>query len=184
MSGSTLEDIEERWAEERTSSEPTDIPEEFYERVSSYIAKLGREVKESQDLRRELLQEELNRVVQMTQEIHLFRVLKSIDSIVRGSLPSSLLERERRAMDEVRESLGSLYDELVAPAIGGKAELKPRRKRENVPILILSKLPQFVGKDLRRYGPFKRGEVANLPRRSAEILRKRGLAREVNVKST
>ena len=39
-----------------------------------------------------------------------------------------------------------------------------------------SDLPEFVGSDMHRYGPFKNGEVTSLPDNEAGILVKKGIA--------
>lgn len=183
MSDFGLEEIEEQWVEEKASTKLAEMSEKFYENVAGYMSDLERELESSKDLRHELLREEIGWVAKMTREIHFFRTLKAMESIVKGSIPPSLLERERRGFEEIKDILEELQEGLPTPAIGGEAEIRPPREKANVLLLISSELPQFVGDDMRTYGPFKSGEVANLPKHSAELLRRRGLARKLQIGS-
>jgi len=182
MAGFTFEDVESAWLGEKTSRGLTDLPEEFYANVASYVAELKREVEHGDELRRDLLQSELGEVLRMVQEVHLIRVLKAMDEAVEGKFPDPLLERERYTFDEVRQGLEKLHAELVAPAMEGKTTLTAPREITNMMLLIQAEMPQIVGDDLKSYGPFEVGEVVNLPRRSGELLVKRGMARKISVK--
>ncbi|KXB08318.1 hypothetical protein AKJ58_00220 [candidate division MSBL1 archaeon SCGC-AAA385D11] len=180
MSDFGLGDIEKQWIEEKTSAKLAKLHEKFYERVADYVVGLSRELERSQDLRKELLREEFDWVIRMVQEIHFLRTLKAMELIVKGSLPSSLLEGERLRFEEIKDILKELREELLKTVVEGQAERPPHKKEKaNVLLLISSELPQFVGDDMRRYGPFKSGDVVNLPKRSAEILRSHNLARRL-----
>lgn len=182
MAGLTFEDLESAWLEEKRARNLTDLPEEFYANVASYVAELKREAEHGDELRRDLLQGELSEVLRMVQEIHLLRVLKATGEAVRGQFPEPLMERERYTFDEIRQGLEKLRAELVAPALEGKAALTAPREITNMMLLIQTEMPQIIGDDLKPYGPFEAGEVVNLPRRSGELLVRRGLARKISVK--
>ncbi|MBA7620150.1 hypothetical protein ES703_27494 [subsurface metagenome] len=178
----SYDDVKQVWLAEKTSRELTEIPEEFYQNVAKYVAQLNLELKRSEPLRGELLREELQNVFQMVQEIYLSRTLKAIDEVAQGRLPDLLLERERYAFNEIRQSLEKLCADLISPTITGSAELSAPREITNVLLIVLAEVPTIVGDDLRQYGPFKKGEIASLPRRSAELMVKHGLARKIEVK--
>ncbi|GAI02148.1 unnamed protein product, partial [marine sediment metagenome] len=112
----------------------------------------------------------------------LSRVLKAIDEIAQGRLPAPLLERERHTFSEIRQSLEKLYAELVSSTMAGKARVVAPREITNVLLIMQAEVPPIVGDDLRQYGPFKSGEIVSLPRRSAELMVKHGLARKIEVK--
>jgi len=178
----SYDDVKQVWLAEKTSRELMEIPEEFYQNVAKYVAQLNLELKRSEPLRGELLQEELQNVFQMVQEIYLSRTLKTIDEVAQGKLPDTLLERERYAFNEIRQSLEKLCAELIPPTITESAELAAPREITNVLLIMQAEVPTIVGDDLRQYGPFKKGEIASLPRRSAELMVKHGLARKIEVK--
>jgi len=178
----SYDDVKQVWLAEKTSRELVEIPEEFYQNVAKYVAQMNLELKRSEPLRGELLQEELQNVFQMVQEIYLSRTLKTIDEVAQGKLPDTLLERERYAFNEIRQSLKKLCAELIPPTITESAELAAPREITNVLLIMQAEVPTIVGDDLRQYGPFKKGEIASLPRRSAELMVKHGLARKIEVK--
>jgi len=178
----SYDDVKQVWLAEKTSRELMEIPEEFYQNVAKYVAQLNLELKRSEPLRGGLLQEELQNVFQMVQEIYLSRTLKAIDEVAQGKLPDTLLERERYAFNEIRQSLKKLCAELIPPTITESAELAAPREITNVLLIMQAEVPTIVGDDLRQYGPFKKGEITSLPRRSAELMMKHGLARKIEVK--
>jgi DNA replication factor GINS len=179
----TLDDIKATWAKEKASRELIELPDEFYSNVARYVAELNRELGRGEELRRELLQEELRNVLRMVQEIHLSRTFKALGEISEGRLPSSLLDRERYAFGEIRQILEKLHTQLVTPALRGEVAITAPPEATHVPLVVLAEIPQIMGDDMRQYGPFKSGEIASLPRRSAELLIKHDLARKVEVKA-
>jgi DNA replication initiation complex subunit (GINS family) len=42
-------------------------------------------------------------------------------------------------------------------------------------------VPEFLGADLKTYGPFEKGDIAKLPEENAKILIEKGLAEEFKV---
>jgi DNA replication factor GINS len=183
MAGFSFEDVKRAWIAEKTSRVLTDLPSDFYQSVARHVAELNFELKRGEQLRQELIQEELRNVIQMVQEIYLLRVLKAMDEITKGRLPIPTLERERNAFGEVRQTLEKLYTNLVKPAVSGEAAVPARREITNTALIILTDIPQIIGDDLKQYGPFKSGEVVFLPQRSAELLLKQGTVRKLEVKA-
>jgi len=57
--------------------------------------------------------------------------------------------------------------------------VEPSKPSELVLVRFLQDVPPIVGVDLKTYGPFKKEDVANLPRENAEALVKQGLAKRV-----
>lgn len=182
MSSFGFEDVRKVWIEEKRERNLTDLNEEFYAKAAAYVSELRREAERGDELRRDILRTELREVLRMIQEIYLLRVTKAMDETLRGRFPEPLLESERYAFDEIRQSLNKLHAEVVSTAVEGKAALPVTREKANAMIVIQSEMPQIVGDDLKSYGPFKPGEVVNLPKRSAELLVRRGLAKKIEVR--
>lgn len=180
----SLEELANVYREEKTSRELVELQEEFYPSVAKYISRLIFELKHADPLERELLQEELRNIVYMVQEIHFARVFKTIDKIAHGRLPSPLLERERYAFSEVRQSLEKLQTDLVYPAITGRVAVPAPHERTSILLLLLTDVAEkIVGADMRSYGPFAKGEVASLPAPNAEMLVRHGVARKIGVRA-
>jgi DNA replication initiation complex subunit (GINS family) len=119
----------------------------------------------------------------MVQEIHVLRVGKALNELAKGVLPASLLEKERNAFNEIRQTLEKLYAELVVPTIVGETAVVAPTEITNVALIFSVDVPQIVAEDMKSYGPFKIGEVGFLPKLRAEFLVKHGFARKIEVKS-
>lgn len=182
MGGFSLSEIEDRWIEERTSVGPADQPEEFYESVAAYVAELEREIEESEDLRQDLLLMELDHILQMVQDIHLLRILKIMDQLLEGE-KEKLLDVERDAFQKFQSALEDLKDELLGPILRGESELRPPRERSNVLLFLISDISEkIICSDMRYYGPFRNGDVVNIPERSADLIVDQGLAKNIRIK--
>jgi DNA replication initiation complex subunit (GINS family) len=179
----TFEDIKNVLIEEKSTRRLVDLPDEFYSNIGRYVAELSREADRGEAVRRDILKEELRSALQMVQEIHTLRVAKALDELAKGGLPVSLLEKERNAFNEIRQTLKKLYAELVVPAMVGETAVVAPKEITNVALIFSGDVPQIVAEDMKSYGPFKVGEVGFLPRPRAEFLVKHGLARKIEVKS-
>ena len=177
----SFEGVERVWLAEKTSPKLTQVGEEFYPGVARYVASLGPELRSSEGLRAELLRAELRNVLRMVQEIHSIRVLKAMEEVVKGRQPAGLVESESRAFEGVRKTLEKLYGELVAPIIEREAIPLPREPELEM-LITLGGIPEIVGEDLKGYGPFETGEIISLPKRTAELVVKRGFARRIESK--
>lgn len=183
MADFSFDDIKKAWKGEWVSQELTDLPSDFYSKISQHVAELDREIRRSEQFRQDLLQEELRNVIRMVQEICLLRLLKAMEEVAKGRAPNSLIERERQAFNEIRRILDELRTGLVVPAITGKVKIAPPHEITNILLVFSSEMPQIIGDDLKSYGPFKKCEVAFLPKRTAELILKHGLARRIEVGS-
>jgi DNA replication initiation complex subunit (GINS family) len=183
MADFSIDELVRIYREEKVSREMTELPDDFYLNVGRYISQLNLELKRGDSLRQELIKEELKSIVNIVQEIHLSRVLKAINSAAQGDLPAPLIDRERHAFGEVRQSLEKLQSDLIQPVISGKVALAAPPDLTNTLLILLADIPEkIIGVDLKNYGPFVRGEVASLPSPNAEILLKHGVGRKVEVK--
>ena len=183
MAGTVLERIKGAWVKEKISRELVELPEDFYQEVAKHVAELRRGLVVASDLQREMLEGELRNVLRMAQEIHVTRVLKAMGEATKEKPPSSTLECERHAFGEVRGVLRKLHADLVAAAAKGEVTLAVPPEPSNLVLNILADVPQIIGDDLRAYGPFRSGEVAFIPKRSAELLVKRNRARLIEAKA-
>lgn len=53
-----------------------------------------------------------------------------------------------------------------------KINATPKKEREKVfkEVKLSQDVPEFIGEDMRSYGPYKKGEIVSIPLRNAEIL--------------
>ena len=179
----SLDELVRIYKEEKTSRDLAEISDDFYQIAGRYISQLNFELKRSDSLRGELLQEELRNVVFMVQEVHFTRVFKAMSKIAKGQPPAPLIERERYAFSEIRQSLEKLQADLVQPAVSGKVEVAAPQNITNALMIILADFQEkIIGADMRSYGPFLSGEVASLPVPNADMMARHGIARKIAVK--
>lgn len=183
MTDFSLDELVKIHRDEKTSRDLVELPEDFYQGITQYILQLTIELKHGNTLRKELLREELRNVVLVVQEIHLARVFKALNKITQGHLPAQLIERERYAFSEIRQSLEKLQADLVYPGITGKVAVPAPLELTNTLLMMLTDVPEkIIGVDMRNYGPFAKGEIASLPAQNAEMMTRHGIARKIVVK--
>lgn len=182
MRGFGLSDIEEKWRAEKSEEGITDLPDGFYEKVASYVSELRREIGESDELRRELLEREVENVLEISYEIHFLRIIKITDRLV-GEQDAELMESERIAFERIRKEIRNLSKERFESIIEGRSELEPPREVSNVLVTLTSGIPErIIGADMNYYGPFESGDFANLPSKSAEMFVDQGIAKKVKIR--
>jgi len=142
---------------EATSPELSKIENGFYEEAKNFIARMREEAERSNDTIAEILRREADICDQLLSSIARIRALKKIAS---GKFDEAT-EEERNAIE------------------GRKVEKKAERRSNLAQVMFIKPAPSIVGEDLRIYGPFKRGDVALIPRANAEALEKKGVVEVV-----
>jgi len=142
---------------EATSPELSKIENGFYEEAKNFIARMREEAERSNEVMAEILRREADICDQLLSSIARIRALKKIAS---GKFDEAT-EDEKNAIE------------------GRKVEKKAERKSNLAQVMFIKPAPSIVGEDLRIYGPFKRGDVALIPRANAEALEKKGIVEVV-----
>lgn len=116
---------------------------------------------------------------------------KVLHSLFQHQKPDLKVERkaapdEKDAEEPASQNTGELcrHEQSEMPARVDKGEtiipksLKtpPDTQKGSCSILIKSRLPEFMGPDMKRYGPYNKGEKIELPAEVAEMLAKSGNA--------
>jgi DNA replication initiation complex subunit (GINS family) len=97
---------------------------------------------------------------------------------------SSLLENEKRLLDETVKVLDVFRNDVINTILDGKHASKiTMQKEETVEkaaetkedkttklVRFLYSVPKFIGKELEEYGPFAEEDIANLPAEIADVL--------------
>ncbi len=115
---------------------------------------------------------------------------------------SSLLDNERRFLNEIEKVLNAYRENVIYNVIEGKPvsqtrhqEKKAKEELNNVKlddskgveeetkstklVRFLYSVPKFVGTELEEYGPFAEEDIANLPSEIAELLIGKGKVEEI-----
>lgn len=85
-----------------------------------------------------------------------------------------------QTVDEASKAIAAYKEEMKPPVAPKPEEVKPLppppTPTEYVKVLILTDYPQFVGADMKIYGPYQVGEIRELPKENADVLIKQGIA--------
>jgi len=106
---------------------------------------------------------------------------------IRGQVPPRYMsEEEQKFFDQLiiilknyKTKMGQEiknYDVVAEEQID---EIKKTINELTIKIKILSDIPEFIGEDSQKYGPFKNQEIVTLPRQIAEILISRNAAESI-----
>jgi DNA replication factor GINS len=159
--------------EEQRSPKLAEIPENFYDAAMSYINQ-KRQIGED---RKGVL--EVKSIERLIEDIFDRRERKIVTAAVNTARtniqPENMIEEEKDFFD------------LVAATIRQRREAKLRtmftvEKGEKEDLLVFKdSVPEFVGSDMKNYGPFKKGDIAKLPDENAKILIEKGLVEQFKV---
>ncbi len=170
----TFELIRRVQREEQRSPKLSRIPENFYAAVLAYIQQKKQAVKEE---RKGVL--EVKSVERLVEDIFDRRERKVVNAAVNAARtniqPENMVDEEKDFFDLVAGSIRQRREanlrKMFAAEKGEEAEL----------IVFKDEVPEFVGSDMRNYGPFKKGDIAKLPDENTKILVDQGMAEQFKV---
>jgi len=161
-------------ARERASPVLQGIPEGFYASVVKLISRKNEGLKSNFSLMEE---REYESILKVVEDIHERRMQKIVlramksggsqEEIALTGEEAVLFEKISKAVSEERNGFNGM--------VGGKEKSEEERIKR---IKILKNLPKFVGTDLKVYGPFKEGDMTELPEKEAQLLVSRGIAEQ------
>lgn len=164
----TFELIRKIQREERDSPQLTKLPENFFEKVSAYLEQKRKMEKEDRKVSLEV--KNIERLVENIFDIRERKILNQAIITVRTRIPpQNMNEEEEKFFEEIVKILKERREKFFE-------SLKKERKKK---IRFKEDIVEFVGIDGKTYGPFKKGEEAEIPVENFEVLVKRGLVEEV-----
>lgn len=165
----TYETIRKIVSDEKMNTKLSELPDNFFRQVRTYLEKKAEINKDKED-RWEL--DSAMRVLQDLLEIRERKLLTLALYYVRsGVTPENMTLEE----NELFNSLVMNIKEFQAKR---KSIMSGEEEKKKL-IAMLSDLPEFIGKDMKNYGPFVRGDVATLPEENARLLIEKGIAKEI-----
>ncbi len=173
----TFEIIRKIQREERDSPLLTKLPEKFFEGVALYLEqkkKIGKD---------ELEVKNIKRLVENIFERRERKILNQALITVRTKIPpQNLTEEEKdffnelvRMLEERRKKFYSIFEEGEIPSLEQEAKILMKK------VIFKEDVEDFVGIDGNVYGPFKKGDEAEIPLENFEILYKKGVVEEVKI---
>lgn len=168
---------------ERSTGMLGDLPEEFYEKAGELLARMKREMEGEFALEKAKEYENAAKVIRDIYDVReqklLFRALRGAkggDGI--SGVAREELEMYGKVKDAISECEGLFEKTLGGNSVGKRVERKVIAAPEVRQLKALADVPQFVGVDGVKYGPFRKDEAFSVPQKVAELLLKRKVAAE------
>ncbi|NOX71493.1 MAG: DNA replication complex GINS family protein [Candidatus Micrarchaeota archaeon] len=181
----TFEGIRRVYEEERKNPNIlAKLPENFFEEFRIYLENKKRAVMRGEDEALEL--ETAKRRLESIFEARERKIVNAaLDHVRTGLSPQNMLEEEEALFNAIVAQIKLFRDEM-AKTISRKAaetpkgdepseEKLPEAKEKNtqdelVIVDFKEDVGKFMGIDLVAYGPFRKGDIASVPRENAEVL--------------
>jgi DNA replication factor GINS len=173
----TFELIRKIQREEERTPKLSRLPENFYQNVKNYLQQKRKILEKMEDRKASI---ELKNIERLIEDIFNRRerkiVIQAINSARIGLNVENLTEEEKEFFNRVAEIIKSRREKIL------KEVIEKVEEKESVGMVVFKEnVPEFVGADLKTYGPFEKGDIAKLPEENAKILVERGLAEEFKV---
>lgn len=170
----TYNDIYEAARKERYSEQLQPLPKNFVQEVSSYLKdKKEIALRESDSFSDVIIKtkKQLENAITLFKELMIRRRKKILSLVLIASETGiskqdfeNMLVFEKELFERLAECVDSSDKELDKALNGEEA------KKENEFIMFKENLGEFIGLDSEKIGPFKQGEMANVPKEIAKIL--------------
>ncbi|MFH0711049.1 MAG: hypothetical protein V1944_00560 [Candidatus Aenigmatarchaeota archaeon] len=150
----------------------TKLPENFYVNVARYI-----------NQKRKLSQEEMKggvdikNIERLAEDIFNRRERKILNDVlifVRAGIKSdNMIEEENIFFDKVASYIKDRRQDILFTM------LEAETKEAGTMILFKEDFSEFIGSDMKTYGPFKQGDIARIPEENLKLLLERGIVEEL-----
>jgi len=166
----TFETLSRIAREEKSSPGLTKLPEGFFEEAQKYLSKKEQANEGKEDAwELESARMVLGDIIRMRERKLLLSAISYSDT---GVEPPNMATEEGELFRMIAALVGDFRSE--------RKRIFEEEQKENKPgIVFLEDVPKFVGTDLKEYGPFKKGDEAELPEELSEVLVRRGAARPI-----
>lgn len=167
----TFETIRGIVRKELGSTKLIELPADFFPQARAYLEKKGKMKREEDQWELDSAKQQLDDLVNRREVKIVQAALQSVHSEV---APENMAQEERWLFDSIAEGIRKWQDKK-------KEMLKDRRDPQLV-LAILDPVPQFMGLDMKAYGPFGHGDVTTMPPDCGKLLLEKGLAKELRIK--
>ncbi len=171
----TFELIRRIQREEQRSPKLTKIPENFYTAVLAYIQQ-KKQLTEKEDRKNVL---EIKNIERLIEDIFDRRERKVVNAAVNAARtniqPENMVEEEKDFFDLVTTSIRQRREKNLR-----KILVQEKGEQANL-IVFKDEVPEFVGSDMKNYGPFKKGDIAKIPEENTKILLEQKLVEEFRI---
>ena len=172
----TYNDIYEALRKERYSEQLQNLGKNFVKEVSDYLKEKKAISEKSGDIFSDAIsktKKQFENAISMFKELMLRRKKKLLNlAFVAAETGISkrdhenMLEFEKEVFDKIMDDL-SIGDKKLVKLLNGQQQ---EEKKRNKLVTFLEDTNEFIGLDGEKIGPFKKGDIANLPAEIANIL--------------
>ena len=164
----TFELIRRIQREEQRSPKLVKLPDNFYKNINSYLQQKKKLIEKEE----KKVGVEIKNIERLIEDIYDRRERKILNLALifaRTNIkPENLTDEEKEIFDQLTELITHRRVEILSSIF----ELKLSEKN----VVLKEDVPQFIGSDMKEYGPFKAGEEALIPEENAKLLIEKGIA--------
>lgn len=166
----TYETLRRMMTDEKNSKKLLNLPENFFDEAKAYLdnkAKFANSKEDAWEL------DSARRTLEDLFEIREGKLVElALFNVRSGINPGSLTREEKEFFDSLVSHIKQFQDK--------RTEIFQGKREAMQTIALLQSLPQFVGSDMKNYGPFERGDVVTIPEANAKMLIEKGIAKNMN----
>jgi DNA replication initiation complex subunit (GINS family) len=169
---------------EKNTSKLVELQEDFYNSLNEFVQGEKTNYLDSLKDLSNSKAKDFNNLKKMLEEFFSIRQKKLLNQAL-IALHTGEFSEERLALQEkdlFRKVLSELqkhqklFDEIFSSNGNHKENAKEKKDLNFVSVKILKQVPEFVGSDMKEYGPFPEQQTASLPYKVAKLLISKNLA--------
>ncbi len=174
----TFEYIRKIQRKEQYESKLSEIPDDFYDKAKRYLDQKRRLAEKKKD---KMAERELTNIQNLLEDIYNRRETKILQQSVFAARTGIPVQNLNKIEEKFFKQLVDLlkYQREKTLNILRKKTKGTKKKPKLKKVEFKEDIPEFVGSDLKKYGPFKPGDKAEIPAGNAELMIKSGNAKEV-----
>ncbi len=166
---------------EKNSSKLVEVEQEFYNDLHSFLSGEKKDYLDSLKDLSSTKARDFSNLKKMVEEVFAIREKKLLNRALVASRTkecddSHMAAQEKKAFREMISLLEKHQRLLEEIFSGGPDGGHSGKDLNTLSVEILSDIPEFVGSDMKEYGPFNKGNVVALPLKIAKLLSSRKLA--------
>ncbi|MBI2085564.1 MAG: DNA replication complex GINS family protein [Candidatus Aenigmarchaeota archaeon] len=158
----TFETIRKIHKDEESSVKLSKIPEDFFEKAKEYVKSKEEAGKNDPSVAQEF--QNVKHRLMFIMEARERKILNmALYSVRTGLPPENLTVAEKSFFENILTSLKNFKqfrEDVLEPKINASLKV----------VALIEDIEAFLGEDMISYGPFKKGDIASIPGRNADIL--------------
>jgi len=153
---------------EKSEKKLTELPENFFTDVKGYIESKSKLAGKEDNWELESARRLIHDLLEIRERKILILALYNVRS---GISSENFTSRETEFFDTLVKNIKAFRE-------GRKISIEGEPEKNSL-IVLEEDLGQFVGIDMKNYGPFKKGDIAHLPEENAKLLIEKKMAKSM-----